>query len=248
MNKFKGTYQELKDIILSTGISGTWKECGSDENQKQYKTDSGITLNWWESSKTLQVQGQQGKEKEDFEKCLNEALNNLGNGEKFQTDFVSKKKIFIVHGHDDDCLRDLELFIRRLGLEPYILKNAGESGKTIIEALENNIINDSDFGIVLMTPDDIGASQKKYQEDKMCLQPRARQNVILEMGILIGSIGRHKVAILRKGDLEDPSDVNGILYISFKDSVISEAGNKIIKHLKESGITIDNEKNTDSLL
>ena len=132
--------------------------------------------------------------------------------------------------------------MRRLDLEPYILKNAGGSGKTIIEALEQSILSESAFGIVLMTPDDIGCSQQEYQEDTTKLQPRARQNVILEMGILIGAIGRDKVAILRKGNIENPSDVSGIFYISFNNSVIKEAGNSLIKHLKRAGIPIDEGK------
>jgi predicted nucleotide-binding protein len=93
-------------------------------------------------------------------------------------------------------------------------------------------VYDSAFGIVLMTPDDIGCSKKEYDTDATNLHLRARQNVILEMGILIGSIGRKKVAILRKGEIENPSDVNGLLYVSFKDSVIKEAGNSIIKHMQ----------------
>ncbi len=255
MNKFTGTYQQLKDKVLLTGINGEWKECGADNNQKQYRTDTGIILNWWESSKTLQIQGTTGKERDKFEDLLSKALNNEINQQENISSYpvstfipsINTKKIFIVHGHDDSSLGELELFIRRLGLEPYILKNAGESGKTIIEALEQQIVNESAFGIVLMTPDDVGCSAKDYHEDHTNLQPRARQNVILEMGILIGSIGRAKVAILRKGNIENPSDVNGILYISFNNSIIKEAGNAIIKHLKGAGIPIDDKIITEAL-
>lgn len=249
MNKFNGTFEELKKKVLHMGISGAWKECGTNGNQKQYKTETGIILNWWETSKTLQIQGPTGNNKNRFEELLYKSLNNeLPTAENIETphnSFVpstSAKKIFIVHGHDDTALQQLELFLRRLDLEPYILKNAGGSGKTIIEALEQSILSESAFGIVLMTPDDIGCSQQEYQEDTTKLQPRARQNVILEMGILIGAIGRDKVAILRKGNIENPSDVSGILYISFNNSVIKEAGNSLIKHLKRAGIPIDEGK------
>lgn len=254
MNKFQGSFQDLKDKVTLTGIQGEWKECGSNGNQKQYRTITGIVLNWWESSKTIQIQGPIGKDKEDFERLFHQALSNeleslIAQNSSISTftPSIGTKKIFIVHGHDDASLGELELFIRRLDLEPYILKNAGESGKTIIEALEQQIVNNSAFGIVLMTPDDIGGNQKEYQNDSTKLQPRARQNVILEMGILIGAIGRSKVAILRKGNIENPSDVNGLLYISFNNSVIREAGNSIIKHLKTAGIPIDDKKITRAL-
>jgi predicted nucleotide-binding protein len=81
---------------------------------------------------------------------------------------------------DSDARDQLELALHRLGLQPFILMNSSGGGKTIIEALEGQIGRDftSDFGIVLMTPDDFGYA-KKEGLDKA--EPRARQNVILEV-------------------------------------------------------------------
>lgn len=241
-DKFTGTYQELQDKVSLTGFKGAWKELPN--GQKQFKTETGIYLNWWETKKTIVIQGSDGGNKQKFEEAFYNALNNINVAQPqvTQSNFVpsiANKKIFIVHGHDDDSLRDLELFIRRLGLEPYILKNNIEGGKTIIEALEQRIVYDSAFGIVLMTPDDIGCSKQEYNNDVQNLHMRARQNVILEMGILIGALGRQKVAILRKGDIENPSDVNGWLYVPFKNSLIQEAGNAIVQHLRSAGIPVD---------
>ena len=50
------------------------------------------------------------------------------------------------------------------------------------------------------------------------VRPRARQNVILELGFFIGKLGRSRVAALIAGDLEVPSDVSGVLYIRVDDS------------------------------
>lgn len=44
--------------------------------------------------------------------------------------------------------------------------------------------------------------EKDFDINPSNIKPRARQNVILEMGILIGAIGRNKVAILRKDNTE----------------------------------------------
>lgn len=245
MNKFIGTYQELQDKVLLTGVNGSWKELTN--GQKQYKTETGISLSWWETSKTISIQGAEGKNKEIFEKALFKVLNGevvipSSTQKSSFTPSIASKKIFIVHGHDEEALKELELFIMRLGLEPYILKNNVEGGKTIIEALEQRIIDDSAFGIVLMTPDDVGCAKKEYNENHDHIRDRARQNVILEMGILIGSIGRKNVAILRKGDIENPSDISGWLYASFTSSVIREAGSILIKYLKDAGIPINPEK------
>jgi predicted nucleotide-binding protein with TIR-like domain len=39
------------------------------------------------------------------------------------------KKIFVVHGHDREALDQLELVLRRFGLEPFILQNAANARK-----------------------------------------------------------------------------------------------------------------------
>lgn len=72
------------------------------------------------------------------------------------------------------------------------------TGRTIIEALEQEIGPDAaevKFGIVLLTLNDLGYSKTEGAEK---LQPRARQNVVLEMGVLLSSMGRKNVAILKK--------------------------------------------------
>ena len=60
---------------------------------------------------------------------------------------------------------------------------------------------------------------------------RARQNVILEFGYFMGLLGRNRVCCLHKGDVELPSDMHGIVYIPFSESV-EEVRYKIIKELK----------------
>ena len=148
----------------------------------------------------------------------------------------SGKNIFIVHGHDHTCLDEVELLLRRVKLDPYVLINNDNSGKTLIEALEESLINDNTIGIVLMTPDDYGKS-KRDSADKDP-EPRARQNVILELGILIGAVGRKNIIVLKKGHLELPSDISGLLYIGFNDSV-KEKSNDLLSALRNKGISID---------
>jgi len=59
-----------------------------------------------------------------------------------------------------------------------------------------------------MTPDDEGAIKGNAPS------PRARQNVVLELGFFIGKLGRKNVAGIVVGEVERPSDVDGILYIA----------------------------------
>lgn len=54
--KFHGTYQELQDRVLLTGMEGRWRDLG---NQKQFFSEDGAVLNWWQSSGTLFMQGRE---------------------------------------------------------------------------------------------------------------------------------------------------------------------------------------------
>jgi len=51
----------------------------------------------------------------------------------------SDSQIFVVHGRDHDSRDQLELVLRRLGLEPFILQVTGGGGDTLIESLERMI-------------------------------------------------------------------------------------------------------------
>ena len=150
----------------------------------------------------------------------------------------AKGKVFVVHGHDQTSREQLELILHKLGLDPFVLQNTGGAGLTIIEALEQEIGPDAaevKFGIVLLTPDDFGYS-KTDGVDKA--QPRARQNVVLEMGMLLSSIGRKNVAILKKGHVDVPSDAQGILYLGFNDHV-KEVVPRLVDRLTNAGFVLD---------
>lgn len=101
------------------------------------------------------------------------------------------RKVFVVYGHDDVAKLQLESMLRRWDLEPLILDQLESNGNTIIEKLEE-YLPQAGFGIVLATPDDIGYPKDKANEGRY----RARQNVVMEMGMLFAKLGRKKVAIL----------------------------------------------------
>ena len=61
---------------------------------------------------------------------------------------------------------------------------------------------------MLLTPDDLGRAVKETE-----LQPRARQNVVLELGYFIGRVGRANVVCLYDESVELPSDYRGVEYI-----------------------------------
>ena len=77
------------------------------------------------------------------------------------------------------------------------------------------------------------------------VQARARQNVVLEMGMLISAVGRGNVAILKKGHIEVPSDAQGILYIPFNDHV-KETVPKLADRLRAAGFVLNPQSITNA--
>ena len=84
-----------------------------------------------------------------------------------------------------------------------------------------------------MTPDDVGS----LKDGEPNLKPRARQNVIFEFGYFIGTLSRKRVCALVKGNVEKPSDYDGVLYIPLDDLGAWEMG--LIKELKTAGFNVD---------
>jgi predicted nucleotide-binding protein len=232
MTQFHGTLDELKAAVAACKLVGEWSEAAQN-GLHSFRAKTGEVLNWWPRRGTMQFQGKN----QDAFKCLLSA--SLGTQPAVvATKALPAAKIFVVHGHDREARDQLELVLMRLGLQPFILQNADGGSKTIIEALEQHIYEDAAFGIVLLTPDDYGYPKSKGEADR---QPRARQNVILEMGMVMAALGRSRMVILKKGALELPSDAGGILYIEFNDHV-REITPKLAQRLQGAGFGIDPSK------
>jgi predicted nucleotide-binding protein len=126
---------------------------------------------------------------------------------------MSNHKIFIVHGHDSVALRELEMLIKSIDLQPLILSQQDSLGMTIIESFEFYAAQCA-FAFALLTPDD-----EQARDLKGANKWRARQNVIMEIGWFMGRIGRERVALVHKGGVELPSDLLGVIYIPFAKSI-----------------------------
>ena len=140
-------------------------------------------------------------------------------------------RIFVIHGRDNEAKQTVARFLEKIDLKPVILHEQPDKGRTIIEKFEEHA--QVWFAIALLTPDDVGA----LRGDESNLKPRSRQNVIFEFGYFIGKIGRKRVCALVQGDLEKPSDYDGVLYIPLDDSGGWKMG--LITELKTAGFDVD---------
>lgn len=145
-----------------------------------------------------------------------------------------KGEIFIVHGHDELAKQNVARFISNLALKPIILHEQPSGGKTIIEKLEAHIY--VDFAVVILTPDDEGYPAGDEAKKK----GRARQNVILELGLFLGALGRNRVCALHKGDVEIPSDYQGVIFIPMDDAGAWTM--LLAREIKKAGINVDMNK------
>jgi predicted nucleotide-binding protein len=142
---------------------------------------------------------------------------------------LASSKVFVVHGHDEGPREAVARFLERLGLQPVILHECPNKGRTIITKFQEEAA-EVGFAIVLMTPDDVGGVSEAG------LKARARQNVVFELGFFIGALGPARVAALVKGDIERPSDFDGVVYISLDNgNWKTELGNE----LQAAGYDVD---------
>jgi len=144
---------------------------------------------------------------------------------------LNSTRVFVVHGHDQEARETVARFIERLGLEPIILHEQPTGGRTVIEKLEHH--GDVAFAVVLLTPDDVGKASSSSDDPV----PRARQNVVLELGYFVGRLGRSHVCALHKGALELPSDYLGVVYVPLD----AHGGWRLVlaRELKSAGFSID---------
>ena len=146
----------------------------------------------------------------------------------------SSRRIFVVHGRDEGTKETVARYLSKLDLQPVILHEQANEGRTIIEKFEAH--KDVEYAVVLFTPDDVGYPAGEPAQAK----PRPRQNVILELGFFLAALGRNRVCVLYKGNVEIPSDYAGVIYIELDNGDTWRFA--IAREMKSVGINIDLNK------
>lgn len=143
-------------------------------------------------------------------------------------------RVFIVHGHDDTRKYELEAYLQKLVKEPpIILHQEPNGGRVLIEKLEESAAS-AGYAVVLLTGDDRGRPKDLDAQDD---RPRARQNVVFEMGFFFGLVGRGRVAVLFEEGVEHPSDIAGLVYIPL--DVVGAWKGKLASEINQAGIEVD---------
>ena len=115
-----------------------------------------------------------------------------------------------------------------------ILHEQPSEGQTIIEKFEKHA--DVFFAVIILSPDDVGYAKDKQTD----AQPRARQNVVFELGYFVARLGRHRVCALNKGEVEIPSDYGGVVYVPLDDAGAWKL--TLARDMKSAGFDLDLNK------
>jgi predicted nucleotide-binding protein len=139
--------------------------------------------------------------------------------------------IFIVHGSDTLRAESVAHTVSTAtGRKTIILRDEPNLGRTLIEKFEEHAAEVS-YAIIVLTPDDRG-----NRVDETDSRPRGRQNVVFEMGYFFGLIRRRNVSVLLRPGVEKPSDMDGIVYITFDDDRAWKT--ELFRELKHAGFDI----------
>jgi len=141
--------------------------------------------------------------------------------------------VFIVHGREDGPKEAVSRFLERIGLRAVILHEQPNAGRTIFQKFQD-VASEAEFAVVLMTPDDVGGLPNFEP------QPRARQNVIFELGFFVAKLGPTKVCALVVGQIETPSDYGAVVYVPYGANTNWKT--ELARELRDAGIAFDASK------
>lgn len=146
----------------------------------------------------------------------------------------ANRRVFIVHGHDEAMKESVARTLTQIGLDPIILHEQPNLGRTIIEKFSD--YSNVGFAVVLLSGDDIAYSKTSGEHGK---RPRARQNVIFELGYFIGKLEKKHVMALYKEepDFEIPSDYSGVVFTPFDGA--GKWRFDLVKELKACNFKVD---------
>ena len=148
----------------------------------------------------------------------------------------TQRNVFISYGHDEEAKITVAKFVENLGLKVTDLHEQPRNDLTVIENLEK-YADDTGFAIALLTPDDVGAL--KDEADRQ-LNPRARQNVLLELGYFIGKLNPNQVCLLYKEGVELPSYIRDVAYVPMDSADGWKL--KLCKEMQNAGFPVDMNK------
>lgn len=141
-------------------------------------------------------------------------------------DSSGKKSVFVVHGRDNEMKEAAGRLIASCGLKEVILSEQASVGRTIIEKFEHHA--NVDYAVVLFSPDDSVVNA----DGSSVMHPRL--NVMFELGYFVGRLGRRRVVVIHRGNVEVLSDYHGVMRIPF--DAVEAWKPRLVQELTSAGL------------
>ena len=132
----------------------------------------------------------------------------------------SAQRVFISHGRSTEWYKVQSYLEKDLKIATLELAQEPNLGRTVLQKLDEEAKKCS-VAVIVMTGDDI-----------MGDEIRARENVLHEIGYFQGRYGLSNVVLLHEAGVNIPSNIHGLVYISFPKDTAEAALGALTRELK----------------
>ena len=145
-------------------------------------------------------------------------------------------QVFLVHGSNETWKQAVAGLLERAGPhEVTILNEQPNDRRRLVERFEEQAPGPR-YAVVLLTADDVGAPRRE-SDLEACLSPRARQDVVFEMGVLATALTPRCVSVLYEDGVELPFDLDGIAHLRL--DLAGTWRSKLLHQLRSAGFDYD---------
>ena len=148
-----------------------------------------------------------------------------------------RRRVFVVCGTDGEMKQAVTNALTKLRLVPVVMCEEPSQGRKIVERFQDYA--DVGLAVVLLSPDD-SVYVKDEPPTKRKLRPR--QDVVFELGFLLGKLGKGNVLVFFRecSNFEIPTDFEGIKVTAFDDRDSWKLA--LIRELTNCGYNVDTDR------
>jgi predicted nucleotide-binding protein len=131
------------------------------------------------------------------------------------------RRIFISHGTSTEWYKVQAYIERDIQIPTLELAQEANFGRTILQKLSEES-NKCSYAVIIMTGDDESSDGK----------PKARENVMHEIGFFQGKFGLQNVCLLYEEGTTIPSNIHGLVYIPFPKNYAEATYGALTREIK----------------
>ena len=148
------------------------------------------------------------------------------------------RRIIVVSGADREMKQALTGALTKLSLMPLVMCEEPNQGKKIVENFSRDYA-DVGFAVVLLSPDDFAYATNEVATKRKL---RPQQDVVFELGFLLGKLGKDNVIVFWREcvNFESPIDLEGMKVTAFDDQDSWKLA--LIRELTNCGYTVNADR------